>query len=31
MIAGVTSQDEVEQLLAVGNESPSFEVKGPEV
>lgn len=29
MIAGVTSQDEVEQLLAVGNESPSFEVKGP--
>lgn len=25
----VTTQEELEQLLAVGNESPSFEVKGP--
>lgn len=25
----MVSQEDVEQLLAVGNESPSFEVKGP--
>lgn len=28
-VVDVASQDDVEQLLSVGNESPSFEVKGP--
>jgi hypothetical protein len=29
MVLIVTSREDLEQLLAVGNESPSFEVKGP--
>lgn len=28
-VLAVTSREDLEQLLAVGNESPSFEVKGP--